>query len=70
MAGVSIGLLLPSWWEIEVTVSAALFVIAVYSLFEKFYSCGCAEDGRKKGAEEAAPASEPLLRDSDEKEKV
>ncbi|KAH7685079.1 GRAM domain-containing protein [Dioscorea alata] len=70
MAGVSIGLLLPSWWEIEVTVSAALVVIAVYSLFEKFYSCGCVEDGRKKGAEEAALASEPLLRDSDEKEKM
>ncbi|KAM0946520.1 putative BAG-associated GRAM protein [Dioscorea sansibarensis] len=70
MAGVSFGLLLPSWWEIEVTVSAAIFVIAVYSLFEKFCSGGCAEDGRKKGAEEAGLASEPLLRDSDEKEKM
>ncbi|KAJ0972265.1 hypothetical protein J5N97_020224 [Dioscorea zingiberensis] len=70
MTGVSIGLLLPSWWEIEVTVSAAFFVIAVYSLIEKFYSGGGPEDGRKKVAEEGSPANEPLLRDSDEREKM
>lgn len=31
MAEVSLGVLLPSWWEIEVAVAGALLVIAVYS---------------------------------------
>lgn len=79
MAVISLDVLLPSWWEIEVTFAAALLVIAVYSLFEKIARLGfCGgsgggvgkEDDRLFGGDEMAVAKDPLLREYDDKEKV
>ncbi|KAG1328271.1 putative BAG-associated GRAM protein 1-like [Cocos nucifera] len=62
MAGVSIGLLFPLWWEIEVTVAAALFVIAVYTFFERFSSGGLGiRVDRSSGGDEPLAVKEPLL---------
>ncbi|PKA61566.1 C2 and GRAM domain-containing protein [Apostasia shenzhenica] len=74
MAGITLAVLLPSWWEIEVTFAAALLVIAVYSLFERL-TCGWsgggggAEDDRLAGGDEMAIAKDPLLRVSDDRDK-
>ncbi|XP_008788227.1 BAG-associated GRAM protein 1-like isoform X1 [Phoenix dactylifera] len=68
MAGVSIGFFFPSWWEIEVTVAAALFVIAVYAFFERLSSGGPGTGvDRSSGGDEPLGAKEPLL---DDKEKM
>lgn len=80
MAVISLAVLLPSWWEIEATFAAALLVIAVYSLFEKISRVGCGsgggggggvgtEDDRLSGGDDTAVARDPLLRESDDKEK-
>ncbi|XP_020104988.1 BAG-associated GRAM protein 1 isoform X1 [Ananas comosus] len=66
MAGVPpLGFLLPSWWEIEVTVAAALLVIAVYSFFERLSSSSgrvAAADGDDPGAAQS--------RESDDRDKM
>lgn len=31
--------LVPSWWEIEITLTAAFLVILLYSFYEKRFSC-------------------------------
>ncbi|KAL0927474.1 hypothetical protein M5K25_001646 [Dendrobium thyrsiflorum] len=79
MAVISLDVLLPSWWEIEVTFAAALLVIVVYSLFERIARVGfCGgigggvgkEDDRLSGGDEMAVAKDPLLREYDDKEKM
>ncbi|PKU66605.1 hypothetical protein MA16_Dca027172 [Dendrobium catenatum] len=79
MEVISLDVLLPSWWEIEVTFAAALLVIAVYSLFGKIARLGfCGgsgggvgkEDDRLFGGDEMAVAKDPLLREYDDKEKL
>ncbi|KAG1363696.1 putative BAG-associated GRAM protein 1 [Cocos nucifera] len=68
MASMSIGFFFPSWWEIEVTVAVALFVIAVYTFFERFFSSGPGiEVDRLSGGDEPLTAKERLL---DDREKM
>ncbi|RRT38641.1 hypothetical protein BHE74_00031462 [Ensete ventricosum] len=71
-ANLSFGFLFPSLWEIVVTVSAALFIIALYSLLGSFPSGGNGgEDEMPHGGDEPPLAArELLLRQSDVKEKV
>lgn len=68
MAEFSIGLLVPSWWEIEVAVAASLFVIAAYLLLHRFSRAEKETD--RSLNDEAAIARDPLLKDADDKEKV
>ncbi|XP_038984150.1 BAG-associated GRAM protein 1-like isoform X2 [Phoenix dactylifera] len=67
MAGISIGFLFPSWWEIEVTVAVALFVIAVYTFFEWFSGGPGIEVYHLSGGDEPLPAKESL---PDDREKL
>ncbi|KAJ8455760.1 hypothetical protein OPV22_000025 [Ensete ventricosum] len=71
-ANLSFGFLFPSLWEIVVTVSAALFIIALYSLLGSFPSGGNGgEDEMPHGGDEPPLAArELLLRQSDVKEKM
>ncbi|KAG0475961.1 hypothetical protein HPP92_012802 [Vanilla planifolia] len=79
MSGISLAVLLPSWWEVEVTFAAALLVIAVYSLLERIGGggiggggggCVAAEDDRLLSGDDTAVDRDPLLRESDDKEKM
>lgn len=40
-------LLVPSWWEIQVSFAAAAFIICVYCFFSCFAAIDCAADDRK-----------------------
>lgn len=72
MLGSSIGLLFPSYWEIQVSFATALVAIALFSLLERLFSaCAGGEDGRPSSGEEPSLAvGEPSLRPADVREKV
>ncbi|XP_077228089.1 BAG-associated GRAM protein 1-like isoform X2 [Tasmannia lanceolata] len=67
---IAFNFLLPSWWEIKIAVSAALFVIAAFSFLTNFSS----EDGgfgtdRSLG-DDPVGAKDEFLRDSYDKDKM
>ncbi|KAG9446990.1 hypothetical protein H6P81_013118 [Aristolochia fimbriata] len=65
MSEISILFLVPSWWEVEITVAASVFVIFVFSFLSKFSS------GGRAGAEDGSVGEEQfIVRDSDVKDKM
>ncbi|XP_068665846.1 BAG-associated GRAM protein 1 isoform X2 [Aristolochia californica] len=65
MTEISFGFLVPSWWEIEITVAASVFVIIVFSFLSKF-SAG----GKGSGEDGSMGEEQLIIRDSDVKDKM
>ena len=63
MAQVSLGVLLPTWWEIEVAVAGALLVIAACSLFGGSSAAGGGVCIDRAGNEDAISTSELNAKD-------
>lgn len=67
MAEFWLDFLFPSWWEVEITVSAALFVVSVGYLIS---GAGGGQGDRRRGGDGPAVAKEPLVLETEDRNKV
>ncbi|XP_038989592.1 BAG-associated GRAM protein 1 isoform X2 [Phoenix dactylifera] len=66
MAEFWLDFLFPSWWEVEITVAAALFVVAVGGLIS---GAGGGQGDRRRGGDGPAVAKEPLVLETEDRNK-